>query len=87
MANKKGKIKTSLIVHYRNPKGSIDYFILFYGTEQSVSQRQSHPAERALSAYSLKSVCNQGAEDPDIICQQLSPAIMEVTPMMASQWS
>lgn len=71
MENKKGKIK-DFIVHYRNPKGSIDDFILFYGTEQSVSQRQPCPAERALPAYSQKSACNQGAEDPDMICQQHS---------------
>lgn len=55
MENKEGKIKskTSLfIVHYRNQKGSTDYFILFYGVEPFSFTGQPHPSERALPAYS-----------------------------------
>lgn len=75
MENKESKIKskTSLfIVHYRNPKGSTDYFILFYGVEQFSFTGQAYHSERALPAYSQQSVCNRGAEDSDINCQVLS---------------
>lgn len=43
---------SSFIVHNRNPKGSKDYFVLFYGVEQFSFTGQAHPAGRALPAYS-----------------------------------
>jgi hypothetical protein len=89
MENKGGKIKTtSFIVICKNLKKCIDYFILFCRAEQFSFTGAITPSRKDL-VYTFIAIYLQSRSRRYRykLPRNFSLAILEVTPMIASQWN